>query len=101
MGTDVGWGVMPSQSGALRFFCTQSLGIMIEDVVQEVNRRIRGQRNVSKSEAFWKEAVGYVWVLLFLSWSTAAWQYPAMMTMRREDNVFAMSALRSLKPPAR
>ena len=101
VGTDVGAGVMPSQSGALRFFLTQAFGIMFEDAVQEVYRRTRGQQKFSKMQRFWAKAVGYVWVLLFLSWSTAAWQYPAMRVVKREENVFALSALRSLGPPAR
>lgn len=48
---------------------------MLEDWVQEIYWYIRGDsRRASRSRV-----VGYVWVLAFLSWSTAAWQYPVLL----------------------
>jgi len=59
---------------------------MLEDGFQNMFYRVGGQ------SGFLSRAVGYVWVLLFLSWSIAVWQ-------KKEDVVFKMSALRSLGPP--
>lgn len=82
-----------SESGALRCFCAQALGIMLEDGAQEVYRRFGGKPGLLS------RIVGYIWVLAFLSWSTAAWQYPATLVTKKEDVLFRLSAFRSLGPP--
>jgi len=67
-------GLSLQQSGAVRFFCTQAVGIMIEDIVKEtfVDRSLkRGQ-----ASATIRHVLGYVWVVCFLAWSTPAWLYP-------------------------
>ncbi len=84
--SDMSASLPPRDSGALRFFCMQALGIMLEDGFQNMFYRVGGQ------SGFLSRAIGYVWVLLFLSWSIAVWQ-------KKEDVVFKMSALRSLGPP--
>lgn len=93
--SDLGASIPPSDSGAVRFFCTQALGIMIEDAAQELYRRSGGRSGLLS------RLIGYVWVLAFLSWSTAAWQYPALLITKKEDVVFGLSAIRSLGSPAR
>lgn len=93
--SDLGASISPSQSGAIQFFTTQVLGIMLEDGVQEIYRRIRR----GTTTALWYRVVGYVWVLAFLSWSTAVWQYPALLITKKEDTVLRLSAFRSLGPP--
>lgn len=97
--TDLGSNLPPSQSGALRFFCTQALGIMLEDGAQEFYRRLASKRQSLKADIL-RKCVGYVWVLAFLSWSTACWQYPAIRIAKREDTVLGWSDLRSLGPPS-
>ena len=79
----------------MKFFTTQVLGIMLEDGAQEIHRRVRG----GTTTALWSRIVGYVWVVAFLSWSTAVWQYPALLITKKEDIVFKPSAFRSLGPP--
>jgi hypothetical protein len=88
---DLGGGVLTKQSGALRFFCTQALGIMLEDGVQEVYRIFFGNRH-----GRFCKAIGYVWLFAFLSWSTPAWAYPVVRAMEREDMMLTFSALRPL-----
>ncbi|KAB8294718.1 hypothetical protein EYC80_006680 [Monilinia laxa] len=41
---DYGGNISLGESGAMRFFCTQALGIMIEDGVQEVWKRMGGRK---------------------------------------------------------
>ncbi|KAM0801166.1 membrane bound O-acyl transferase family-domain-containing protein [Usnea florida] len=84
-----------SQSGALRFFTAQACGIMLEDGVQEIYRRIRG----GAKPALWSKIAGYFWVLAFLSWSTAAWQYPLLFVAKKEEAGFRLGAFRSLGAP--
>lgn len=87
-GSDFGGGVPFIQSGALRFFCTQTLGIMLEDGIQGIYRRIFGDR-----KRLLREAVGYLWVFTWLCWSTPAWVYPFTRTMEREDVLLTLDAL--------
>ena len=93
LATDIGMNVPPSQSGALRFFCTNALGIMLEDGVREIYRRLNGGKHPT---GVWSRIIGYVWVVIFLSWSTACWKYPQLRTTRWEDRVLEFGVLRSL-----
>lgn len=86
--SDFGGGVPFTQSGALRFFCTQALGIMLEDGFQEIYRRVSGDQKSMLSKA-----VGYVWVFMWLCWSTPAWAYPIARSMEREDVLLTFDAL--------
>ena len=85
---DSGGAVTISESGALRCFCTQALGIMIEDAVQELYRRSGGDQ-----KSCLPKAVGYIWVVLFLSWSSPVWVYPVARTMKRDDMMLSIYAL--------
>lgn len=91
--SDLGKNVPLRQSGALRFFCTNALGVIFEDGAQEIFRRLNGGKD---SGRLWSRVLGYVWVVVFLSWSTACWQYPYSRIMRWEDKILAPDALRSL-----
>ena len=70
--------VTVNQSGALRFFCTNALGIVLEDGAREVYARYGGKGG----KGMWSRVWGYGWVVVFLSWSTACWSYPQMRTVR-------------------
>jgi hypothetical protein len=86
-------GISLKDQGAVRFFCTQTLGIMIEDGFQELWRRLFGNAesdervNGSKSgpegskyarPALWKRVVGFLWLWAFMAWTTPSWIYPKM-----------------------
>ena len=95
MASDIGLNVPPSESGAVRFFCTNALGIMLEDVVQETSRSFNGSE---RPDRLWAKLVGYLWVLMFLSWSAPCWQFPQMRVMNCEDRRLKYGTLRSLVP---
>ena len=61
---------------------------MLEDSVQEIYRRI-----FRKKENKLAKAIGYIWVVAFLSWSTPVWVYPVVRTMEREDMLLKLSVL--------
>ncbi|KAF2120337.1 hypothetical protein BDV96DRAFT_683800 [Lophiotrema nucula] len=67
-------GLSLQQSGAVRFFCTQAVGIMIEDIAKEVFMDRCLKRG--HTSAIFRRVLGYVWVGCFLAWSTPAWLYP-------------------------
>lgn len=81
----------------LPFFCIQALGILLEDTVQALYRQARG-KEVGFRTPLWARAVGYVWVVAFLVWSTPAWAYPIIRTVDREEAVIGVRAFRPILP---
>lgn len=73
---DITQGITWRESGALQFFCIQTLGIMIEDAVQAVYRSLRGDKAGQSHIAV--TVLGYIWVVAWLVWSTPRWTYPVM-----------------------
>jgi len=73
---DHGQGVPFTESGALKFFTMQALGIMVEDAMQEVYQRCGGPSNV------WSRGVGYTWVAFWFIWTTPTWTWrPARLLL--------------------
>lgn len=99
---DRGSGMSLSQSGSLRFFCTQAFGIALEDGVQAIYRymhRSGGSHTNSTQPRFnLAQMVGCIWVVAFLSWSTPVWAYPPIRMTKGEDKdrVLPFSLLRIL-----
>lgn len=72
---EVGMGFPTRQSGQIQFFMTQIVGILLEDAVQAFYRAVYGiQRGAPPTTR--ARAVGYIWLVVFLWWSTPAWFYP-------------------------
>ena len=78
LSTDVAIGIAWSESGAMRFFCTQAVGILVEDGVQALYQRVDPKANRSSPRQKLAKAIGHVWLVCFLAWSTPVWAYPAM-----------------------
>lgn len=82
--------------GAFTYFCAQVLGIIIEDGVQALYRWMRGvSRDAGRQPSLWARFVGFIWVLLFLTWSTPAFIYPMLAAYSGEerDEVLPLSVL--------
>lgn len=79
--SDHGMTLLPSESGAIRFFLTQALGIVLEDAFQAAYYYVSGQKRSAKAPLMHK-IVGYVWLVIFLAWSTPAWSYPQFRSIR-------------------
>ena len=90
--SDVAQGIPWQQSGAIRFFGTQAVGIIFEDAVIRafVIRRFRPLTGTLS------RFVGYLWVLIFLFWSTPVWIYPSLYrnTGEAKDMIVPFSAVR-------
>ena len=81
---EVGQGFPARQSGQMQFFATQIVGIVVEDAVQAVYRAVCGiQRGAPPTPM--ARAVGYVWLIVFLWWSTPAWFYPRQRVSRGDE----------------
>ena len=65
-------GIPRAEAGSLVLFLLQPLGIMLEDAVQTLTRRVPTSGSVGRV----RRAVGYIWVVVFLAWSTPKWFYP-------------------------
>ncbi len=79
--SDHGMTLPPGESGAIRFFLTQALGTVLEDAFQAAYYYVSG-KNRSARVPLLHKLVGYVWLVLFLSWSTPAWSYPQFRSIR-------------------
>ena len=86
------------RSGSLPFFCAQAVGIMLEDAVQEVYRRVRVQDTSQSHPPIWAKVLGYIWVIAFLAWSTPSWAYPIIRTINKEEATITVGAFRSILP---
>ena len=79
---DLAIGVPIEESGAVQFFTVHAIAIMFEDGVQAVMVRLFG-KHYSCSRRF----TGYVWVMLFMIWTTPTWAYPAARVVRHGQDV--------------
>ena len=75
--SDISQRIPRSESGAMRFFCIQALGIMIEDAVQALFKELRAEEKADKSRILTR-AAGYMWVVAWLTWTSPIWIYPVM-----------------------
>ena len=100
LSADLAVGIPLRESGSIRFFCTQALGILLEDSVQALCHRFVLKTVESRSSRWGSVAkvTGYVWLGLFLAWSTPAWAYPAMRRNRgkAEDIILPFSIMKAL-----
>ena len=79
---DLSAGIPWHASGAIRFFCTQALGIWIEEAIRALCVSLYyGVQPLPR----WTVLVGYIWVVLFLSWSWPAYMYPMLYRTREES----------------
>lgn len=83
--TDVAEGFAWQQSGSLRFFCTQAVGIVIEDSFGAFTRRALPDQQKASIHQLFNKVLGYIWVITFMVWSTPAWIYPSLYLNRGED----------------
>ncbi|KAB5559910.1 membrane bound O-acyl transferase family-domain-containing protein [Coniochaeta sp. 2T2.1] len=74
-------GISLAESGALRFFLMQPLGIAFEEIVQAVWRGVFGTGEDGKKTelALWKRLVGFAWWGFFLGWTLPVWMYPNVL----------------------
>lgn len=84
-GGELAAGVSWQQSGAIRFFCTQTVGIMLEDGVQAIYGSARGIDRSRTQPPIWARLIGYIWVITFLVWSTPVWTYPQIRINKGEE----------------
>lgn len=73
---DLSIGLSISSSGAITSFCTQALGLFIEDLI--CNTCIFVRRISQDKPTRSQEVLGYIWVGVFLAWPLPAYVYPML-----------------------
>jgi hypothetical protein len=87
---DFSAGISLQQSGAVQFFVTQAIGMIVEDAVMALWVWYYGTQTQTKS---WQRVLGYVWVAGFMVWSAPVYLYPMMwrVIMGENDSVIPFS----------
>ena len=89
---DVSSGIPWRQSGAIAFFCTQALGIILEEWVQKVYNSNRDMKSQADRPALFVRMIGWVWVTMFMAWSAPVWLYPMLYRDRgAKDSILPYS----------
>lgn len=76
----------------MQFFCMQVLGIMFEDGMQAISPLPKEKQGSRRVTVLVKRVVGYLWVVLWLAWTTPGWTYP-MMQRDRGGRILPFSIL--------
>lgn len=90
---DAGGGLPMHRSGAFQFFTMQAVGIMIEDAVQVVWRKLMPSAGSSTLLQAFGKVMGYLWVVTFVVWSSPVWVYPFIREMRHEDAMLSFASV--------
>jgi len=83
-------GVAQSEARTWVFFVLQAVGIMMEDSVEAAYCWLfaskTGEKIVYPELKLWHKIVGYVWVYLFMVWTTPAWSFANIRHADPEHN---------------
>ena len=95
---DLSAGIPWHDSGAVNFFCTQALGIWIEEIAAAIFCSVSGISGSGGRNSYWNRLLGYIWVVLFVSWSWPAYMYPMLYRIRQgsEDSFLPFSIVSML-----
>lgn len=75
LGLDLSSGVSLHDSRAVRFFMTQALGLIFEDCILRLYQLAPESMRLPATST---KVFGFIWVLMFLTWSAPAYLYPMM-----------------------
>lgn len=75
VGEEYASGLPVERSGAMRFYCTQVFGFVIEDAATALYSRVRRE----KKAGCWAKVIGFIWTLCWMSWTSPSWFYPKLV----------------------
>lgn len=90
--SDMGSAVPASKSGAIQFFSTQLIGLMLEDLFGDLFLplwKYKATRVIAK-------LAGYFWVISFLAWSGPVRWFPVILQQTPETELFRLSAFKPM-----
>jgi hypothetical protein len=88
----MGSAVPAAKSGAIQFFATQLVGLMLEDVFGDLFYSLWK----SKPTRILARLLGYFWVLTFLAWSGPVRWFPVILKQNNETELIGLSAFKPL-----
>ena len=94
LGIDLSMGIPFHESGAVRFFTIQALGITGEQVIMKALRSFLRSTH-QRVPLVWQQRIGYCWVLASLSWLAPVYIYPTLLRTKRgeEESILPISVL--------
>ncbi|KAF5265263.1 hypothetical protein FOXYS1_3916 [Fusarium oxysporum] len=90
--SDMGSAVSAKDSGAIQFFSTQLIGLMLEDVFGDLFLPLWKY----KSTRILARLAGYFWVISFLAWSGPVRWFPVILQQRPETELIRLSAFKPM-----
>ncbi|KAK4202927.1 membrane bound O-acyl transferase family-domain-containing protein [Triangularia verruculosa] len=75
---DASAGIPPQDSGAMRFFTIQPLGIVIEDLTTSILSTAPTTGSTSARPTTIQRWVGRLWVVLWMTWKVPAYMFPVL-----------------------
>lgn len=88
----MGSAVSAAESGAVQFFATQLVGLMLEDVFGGLFRPLWRTRPT----AILARLLGYLWVITFLVWSGPVRWFPVILMQNLETELIGLAAFKPL-----
>ncbi|CAG8050681.1 unnamed protein product [Penicillium nalgiovense] len=89
-----------SESGAVKFFCSFPLAIIIEDGVEVIWHRLAGQDKVDiqpvQSVPFWQRLIGFLWVGVWMCVTSPWYLYPAARQRPDKDWLVPFSFIKAI-----
>jgi hypothetical protein len=93
---DIGFGVPLDKTGGLHFYTLQIFGFVVESVVSTVYKKLRKEFGIGFGRNV-ERAIGYIWVVGFMAWSTPVWINPILVSLAG-DGTRVMSPWLGLSP---
>ncbi|KLO90254.1 TRI7-trichothecene biosynthesis [Fusarium fujikuroi] len=90
--SDMGSAVSAKDSGAIQFFSTQLIGLMLEDVFGDLFLPLWKY----KFTRILARLAGYFWVISFLAWSGPVRWFPVILQQRPETELIRLSAFKPM-----
>jgi hypothetical protein len=88
----MGSAVPAAKSGAIQFFSTQLIGLMLEDLFGDLFLPLWKY----KSTRILAKLAGYFWVISFLAWSGPVRWFPVILQQTPETELFRLSAFKPM-----
>ncbi|TVY80984.1 Acetyltransferase ataH [Lachnellula suecica] len=92
---DIASGIPLHEFGAMSFFMVQIVGIMVEDAAINIYQRL-ATSNERHASLKWR-ILGYIWVLVFLTWSVPSYLFPILIRSGQEESIIPFSIISNLK----
>lgn len=83
---DADTGMLPNESGAMRFFTIQPLGIVVEDLTTWIlsDSTVKPGSSAGRPTALQRWG-GALWVLLWMTWTAPAYMFPVVAKTESGD----------------